>query len=67
MVHAYKRLRYNSIPTVLIPIVLGCMLVTGCSEGVQPKQIFRVALFPYIPDAAEDKFKALASKIEKRF
>lgn len=67
MVHAYKRLRYNSILTVLITLVLGCMLVTGCTEGVKPKQIFRVALFPYIPDAAEDKFKALASKIEKDF
>lgn len=59
--------------TYLIPICIcvGLGSLTGCPSHqgpTQPEKIsLYVALFPYLPDAANDKFKELARRIEEEF
>jgi thiamine pyridinylase len=42
-------------------------LILGCVPPNQTKTVLRVPLYPYIPDAAGDQFKAMAARIETEF
>jgi thiamine pyridinylase len=53
---------------------LGLSSLVGCGTGSYPppespipRTQLRVALFPYIPDAAADTFRALTDSLERRF
>ena len=53
--------------------LVGTTLLWGCGSGEEPppstgpKITLRVPLYPYIPDAAGDTFKALTERIEAEF
>lgn len=66
---------FRFLQLVCVSTLLNLILVGGVSAGVAPgtstnpteKQVFRVALFPWIPDAAEDGFESLRKNLEERF
>ncbi|MEM8997238.1 MAG: hypothetical protein AAGF23_20815 [Acidobacteriota bacterium] len=58
-----------------LPVLFGLALAGCATTGGAPdlptetteKHVFRVALFPWIPDAAEDGFESLRSSLEEKF
>jgi thiamine pyridinylase len=62
-------MRATNICTAALCFCLCAFSLSG-SAAVQPaapKVTLRVALFPYLPDAADDKFQALATRVEREF
>jgi thiamine pyridinylase len=56
--------RLLSCLAAMLLIVSGCAVKTSAAE---PPTTLRVALFPYIPDAAGDQFAALRQRLKKEF
>ena len=60
---------FRGIFSLLIGSIIFLFTATSClaNEGVQGRINLRVALFPYIPDAASDKYLSLRQVIETSF
>lgn len=63
-----KTIRKSFIITVLLILFTQIVLASNPNNGKQPQKItLKVALFPWIPDAAEDNFTSLKNRLEKEF
>lgn len=48
-------------------VVAGCAAPRATLKPGQPRQVLKVALYPYLPDVAKDGFQALRDSLERRF